>query len=311
MTIKQEILNKIKTYDTIIIHRHVRPDPDAIGSQVGLLKAIKATYPEKRVFSVGENDPSLTYLATMDQVQSDYYKSALVIVNDTANRPRVDDERFSEGEAIIKIDHHPEVDPYGDISWVDPTASSTSEMIYQLTDNTLKNRLEITDDVARLLYAGIVGDTGRFLFPSTSTQTFEVASNLVAYNFDRSTLYNKMYEVDQSLAKLKGYLLQQVDVESNVTSVKLTKEILNEYKVSPDDTSKLVGTYGDIKGVSAWAIFVEEEDIIRVRLRSKQNAINELAARFNGGGHALAAGATVYSWQEADQLITELQQLCR
>src|SRR5699024_730158 len=129
---KQQILDAIKENDTIIIHRHVRPDADALGSQCGLREIIQTTYPAKTVYVVGEEDPALTFLAKMDQINDKQFDDALVIVCDTANTGRISDERYQTGKQLIKIDHHPNVDPYGDIMWVDTTASSTSEMIYEL-----------------------------------------------------------------------------------------------------------------------------------------------------------------------------------
>lgn len=102
----QPIIQAIKDYDTIIIHRHVRPDPDALGSQGGLKEIIKASFPAKNVYIVGEDNPDLTYLVHMDKIDDKIYNNALVIVCDTANSPRIDDDRYHLGDKIIKIDHH-------------------------------------------------------------------------------------------------------------------------------------------------------------------------------------------------------------
>ena len=130
---KQQILQKIKQYDTIIIHRHVRPDPDAYGSQGGLAEIIKTTYPDKNVYLAGDDEPTLAYLNQMDDISDAVYEGALVIVCDTANQERISDQRYHLGDFLIKIDHHPNEDTYGDLQWVDTTASSTSEMIYECT----------------------------------------------------------------------------------------------------------------------------------------------------------------------------------
>jgi phosphoesterase RecJ-like protein len=305
------IIEAIEAAQTIILHRHERPDPDALGSQVGLKKLIEATYTDKTVKVTGYAEPSLAFLSDMDVVTDEDYQDALVIVCDTANTPRIDDDRYTLGQTLIKIDHHPEVDPYGDISWVDPSMSSTSEMIYLLA-TTGKKKLTVTDEAARLMYAGIIGDTGRFLYPSTTEQTLHVAAELVRFNFNRTDLYNQLYETKPAVAKLKGYLLDQLDLsDAGVTSAKLTLDILARYGVTSEETSTLVGTYGDVLGIKAWVIFVEEPNQIRVRLRSKGPQINTLAARYNGGGHPLASGAKVKSWDEADQLVKDLNDICR
>ncbi|MED4453228.1 bifunctional oligoribonuclease/PAP phosphatase NrnA [Metabacillus fastidiosus] len=309
---KLEIINTIKEYDKIIIHRHVRPDPDAYGSQCGLAEILKASFPEKEIYVVGASDPSLEFLYTMDEITDDQYENALVIVCDTANQARVSDQRYTKGEKLIKIDHHPNEDPYGDMLWVDTTASSVSEMIYELYTEGKEHGLKLSKKAVELIYAGIVGDTGRFLFPSTSPKTFHYASELVSEGVEYTKLYNELYKTKHNVAKLSGYVLQNFSVNTEgAASMKLSKELLEEYEVTSSEASQLVGMLGNIEGVKTWVFFVEEEDQIRVRLRSKEIVINGLARKFNGGGHPLAAGASIYSWDEADEVIAQLTELCK
>lgn len=310
MTIK-DIIQTIKEYETIIIHRHVRPDPDALGSQAGLKEMIRQSFPSKNVYAVGENDPSLTFLTQMDQIDNGLYENALVIVCDTANIARICDDRHQLGKKLIKIDHHPNVDDYGDVRWVDPTYSSTSEMIYELFLQAKADGFRLNDQAARLIYAGIVGDTGRFLFPSTTKRTFQFAAELVTFEFDRPALYSGIYNIPDNIARLKGYILQHFKLSlSGMSSVKLTKDLLDEYGISSLETGQLVGTLGDIEGIKAWALFIEEENLIRVRLRSKGPVINDIAVKYNGGGHPMAAGASVNTWEEADLVIADLEDVC-
>ncbi|WP_079530650.1 DHH family phosphoesterase [Halobacillus hunanensis] len=308
----REIAEAILNYETIIIHRHVRPDPDAIGSQAGLAEMIQHSFPSKKVMITGESEPSLQFLAEMDEVSDEDYEGALVIVCDTANQARIDDQRYKKGDKLIKIDHHPVVDDYGDRSWVNTDSSSTSEMIYTFYKETSDLGFTFNDQAARLVYAGIVGDTGRFLFPSTTNHTLTSAAELVNYTFDRPELYNNMYKTSINVAKLKGYVLQNFTLnESGYSTVRLPREILERHNVTPTETSALVGLLGDIEGILAWAFFVEEEDVIRVRLRSKGPVVNTIAANHNGGGHPMAAGASAYSWEETDEIAKELEAVCR
>ncbi|UPW82407.1 bifunctional oligoribonuclease/PAP phosphatase NrnA [Lysinibacillus sp. Ag94] len=310
---KRQIIDTIASYETIIIHRHVRPDPDAYGSQQGLKELILANYPEKKVFAVGEHDESLSFLAYPDSITDDIYDDALVIVTDTANTERVDDQRYTKGKMMIKIDHHPNDDPYGDLLWVDTNASSCSEMIYELFEEGKQVANWILPDAsARLLFAGIVGDTGRFQFPSTTVKTFKIAGELITYNFDRNQIFDGMYEMEQKLLNLQGYIYQNFKMDAyGAAHIKLTKELLAEFNVVPSEASLLVGCLGSVKGICAWVVFIEEADQIRVRLRSKGPIINTLAKEFNGGGHPLASGATAYSWEEAERVITRLQEICK
>lgn len=308
---KEQILETIKQYNTIIIHRHVRPDPDAYGSQGGLAELLKASFPEKSIYTVGKEEESLNFLRRLDDISDDTYKGALVIVCDTANQERIDDKRYKLGDKLIKIDHHPNEDPYGDLLWVDTNASSVSEMIYEFFLFGKDKGLTLSDEGARLIYAGIVGDTGRFLFPSTSDKTFAYAGELIHYQFSRTDIYEGMYNLKMNIVKLNGYILQNFSIEANgVASVKLTKELLAQFQAVPSDASLLVSTLGNIQGIIAWVFFIQEEDQIRVRLRSKGPIINGIARKFNGGGHPLAAGSSIYSWSEADLVIKELEEVC-
>ncbi|QKY69672.1 bifunctional oligoribonuclease/PAP phosphatase NrnA [Lentibacillus sp. CBA3610] len=307
----QPIIEAIKTYETIIIHRHVRPDPDAYGSQAGLKEMIVQSFPDKKVYIAGEEDPSLEFLTNMNQIFDETYKNALVIVCDTANAGRISDQRYDKGDKLIKIDHHPNVDEFGDIMWVDTSASSTSEMIYDLYQSAKHDGFKFSDEAARLIYAGIVGDTGRFLFPSTTKKTFQHAAELVTYNFDRPSLYDGIYSIKDKIARLRGYILQHFELsESGMSTIKLTKSLLDSYGVNPMETGQLVGVLGDIEGIKAWVFFIEEEDLIRVRLRSKGPVVNEIANKYNGGGHPMASGASVSSWEETDKVMKDLDEAC-
>lgn len=306
---QENIINKIKKYETIIIHRHVRPDPDALGSQVGLKKLLENSFPSKKIYAVGEEDPSFSFLAKMDEISDETYEQALVIVCDTANTARISDQRYQTGSCLIKIDHHPNNDPYGDLSWVDTEASSTSELIFELFKS--ESELKLNNEAARLIYAGIVGDTGRFLFPSTTDKTFRYAAELVTYKFDRTKLYNSMYDVRVNIAHMKGFVLQNFEfLTSGLGVIKITKEVMDKFNVKPSETSSLVGALGDISGIKAWIFFIEEDEIIRARVRSKGPIINEIASKYNGGGHPLASGASVKSWEEAEKIIADLEKVC-
>ncbi|MBU8770100.1 DHH family phosphoesterase [Cytobacillus oceanisediminis] len=309
---KQKILDEIKKYETIIIHRHVRPDPDAYGSQGGLAEILKASFPEKSIFTVGKEEETLHYMRRLDEVSDDTYNGALVIVCDTANAERICDDRYGKGNKLIKIDHHPNMDPYGDMMWVDTDASSTSEMIYEFYLFGKDQGLKMSDEAARLLFAGIVGDTGRFLYPSTTEKTFAYAGELIHYNFSRPELFDKMYELDANIVKLKGYVLQNFEMRGSGAAVMiLKKELLEEFQAVPSKASLLVSVLGDVKGIKAWVFFIEESDQIRVRFRSKGPIINEVARKYNGGGHPLAAGASIYSWEEMESVVRDLEDVCK
>lgn len=310
MEICHQILEKIKAYDTIIIHRHMKPDPDALGSQMGLKYLLEKHFPDKHIKAVGFNEPTLTWLAKMDTVEDSDYQGALVIVCDTANTARIDDKRYDKGDYLIKIDHHPNDDQYGDLAWVDTNSSSASEMIALFAETT---NLDLSDYAARLLCAGIIGDTGRFLYPSTSARTLRIASHLREHNFDFSELTRKMDTISFKIAKLQGYVYDHLEVDENgAARVTLTQEVLQAYNVTDAETAAIVGAPGRIDSVSLWGIFVEQADgHYRVRLRSKFVPINGVAKEHDGGGHPLASGANSYSLEENEQIYQELKNLVK
>ena len=180
INVKEVILNKIKEYDSIVIGRHFRPDGDAVGSTMGLGRIISLTFPEKKVY-LSNNDKS-DYMAflgdTSESVSEEIIKSSLVIVIDTATEDRVSDNRILNGKEIVKIDHHIEAEPYGDVSWVEDWRSSSCEMIASFYEE-FSSVLKIDDIAATAIYAGMVTDSGRFRFSSTSSETLRLASIMV------------------------------------------------------------------------------------------------------------------------------------
>jgi len=308
--IKKQILLEIRQWDKIIIHRHERPDPDALGSQGGLAELIRTSFPEKEVLTAGEDNRTLEYFLTMDVPEAADYKDALVIIVDTANAPRIDgEEALAHGNRVIKIDHHPDEDRYGDIQWVNPSASSCSEMIAEFWQ-TFPEELVLSDEGARLLYGGIVGDTNRFLYDATTPKTMRLAAALMEKDFSHTELNNQMNEITPNVAKLIGYVLENLNVSENgVGSIILTHEILDRFGLEDEDTHKIVSLPGSIEGVWSWGIFVEQEgDYFRCRLRSKGPIINEIAKEHDGGGHPLASGANAADEAEIKEILEKFEQ---
>ncbi|WP_460023416.1 DHH family phosphoesterase [Lactovum odontotermitis] len=289
--------------------RHQNPDPDAIGSQCGLREVLRANFPEKEICAIGFDEPTLAYLTHMDEFDGNLSET-LAIVCDTANRPRIDGKDWQKADCLIKIDHHPNDDPYGDLIYVDDSASSVSEII---TEFALSQDLVIPDSGARLLYAGIIGDTGRFLYPNTSSKTLYLASKLAGYDFDRAALGREMASFDMKVARLQGYVYENLVISAaGAACVTLTRDLLKSMDLLDSETSVIVGTPGNIRDIKAWAIFVEQPDgHYRVRMRSKEIPINEIAKRHDGGGHLLASGANAYSFEELEEIWHELQEVVK
>ncbi|KRN04200.1 DHH family phosphoesterase [Holzapfeliella floricola] len=302
-----QILSLIEKYETIIVHRHENPDPDALGSQGGLVAAIKAGFPDKKVLKAGGEVGNLDWFSTMDNVSESDYEDALVIIVDTANRPRISGEYYDLGSALVKIDHHPNDDIYGDIDDVDTNASSCSEMITEfiLASN---GKLVLNQEVARLLYGGLVGDTGRFLFNNTTPHTFEMAQALIKTGIDHSKISRTLSEVTFKQAKLQNFALELLTIdEVGMGSITITKELMTKLDITFQQAKAAVSTPGRLKEIKAWVTFIEQEDgEFRVHLRSKGTIINEIAKRYAGGGHPLASGAIAKDEAEMKQIEIEL-----
>jgi phosphoesterase RecJ-like protein len=312
MTVQTEILNLIKQAKTIIIQRHQRPDPDAIGSQLGLAEIIKASFPAKKVLAPGKQYHGFDWLGQMDTVTEADYQDALVMVLDTANQPRIDGEFYQAGNALVKIDHHPNDDAFGDPQWVDVDASSTSELIYQFYA-AFKSELTLTADAAKLLYAGIVGDTGRFLYDATKPSTLRAAAALMEAGADATAVNRIEDTITLPVARLSAYVYEHLtQLDSGAAYVILTNDIMDSFEIGDASTAGVVPLPGRIDTVKSWAIFVQQkEGDFRIRLRSKGPSINGVAKLHGGGGHPMASGAKAKDQAEIETVVRELDQVAR
>jgi len=305
--VKEQIKQMIEAADTIIIHRHERPDPDALGSQFGLQLTLQNQFPEKTVLSAGEMAASLSFMGELDPIDDALYKKALVVILDTANQARIDGKVAMTGKDVIKIDHHPDEDPYAPVQLVDTTMSSTSELLVHLLNEW---GYDIPASAAIQFYAGIVGDTGRFQFRGTTKRTFEVAAQLIDAGIDTDWLYRNMYETELAALHLQGYVLQHIQLtDQGVGYVVLTQDTLKQFGATVEQASLLVNSFAGLKGMKCWALFLETDKEVRVRIRSKGPVINEVAKEFNGGGHPMASGATIGQLSEVERVIRRLDEV--
>lgn len=304
----QEILKLITDAPNIIVLRHQHPDPDALGSQLGLREILKNSYPEKNIKVGGTNDSSLRWLGKMDQISDRDFKNSLIIVTDTANTPRIDDDRYNQGKGLIKIDHHPDDDQYGDVRYVLPDASSSSEVLCDLVDGS-NGLLKINSKAAKYLYTGIVGDTGRFLYSNATAHTFMVTANLLKHNFDTAKIAGRLSEITLGQGRLQGYVLEHLTISQSGAAMAIVyRDTLEEYNLNMDQAHVVVSIPGHLSNVKAWVIFVQKRDLtFRVHLRSKEVPINQIAKEHHGGGHALASGADAEDERELSIIFKELE----
>lgn len=299
----KDIINKIEEYDTIAIYRHVFPDPDSYSSQTALKSIIENTYPNKKVVLLGEHSKKLEYINTMDkEIKLD--KNCLAFILDVANKERVDNQTFNNCGYIIKIDHHKPFDePFEDLTWVDTNYSSCSEMILDLY-LTYENKLKIDKEGRRALFTGIIGDTGRFLYVDNPTNLFEKLSK-ITFDLETKEIYANMYKREESELKFLGYIYSNyVTTENGVAYLKVKNEIAKKYGLQPINAARMVNALQDTEGINNWNFFVEKEDgSIFCEFRSNGPIVNNIASEFGGGGHMLAAGASLESWEKVDKII--------
>lgn len=307
----QTIYEEIKKYNTIIIHRHSRPDGDALGSQMGLKEAILATFPEKSVFVVGDDSERYFWIGKSDEISDDLYQGALVIVVDCGAEKLISDERYKLGEKLIKIDHHIPQGEYGDIVCVNTSFESCAGIIADMVINT---DLVLNDKSATALFTGIVTDSGRFRYSSTTSKTFEIVSKLLEYNINTDYIYNKIYTEKLANVKLRAYLTTKFEITSDGVAYLInTKEDIERYNVGIFDISRgMVNIMGGIEEVKIWSNFSEDvSGDIYVELRSSGLNINQVATKFGGGGHLQASGCTLKNKDQIKDVIEELNKVAR
>lgn len=307
---KQIILEKIKEYKTIIIHGHTRPDGDCYGAQIGLKDIIKNTFPDKSVFVVGETSDYVGFVGEIDIIPETTYKNALSIVVDTAVKERISEQNYKLAKEIIKIDHHipSEGSYYADYYWVDTNKPSCSQMIAEFY-HTFKDELKLSYNGALAMYVGIVTDTGGFRYRGVDRLTHEMAGMLLDFGVDVSYVDLKLSTKTLSEVKIKGHILMNFEhTEAGFAYFKMTKDIIQKYNLTAEEAAATINTMAGIEGYPIWALFIESDNEIRIRLRSNGPEIESIARKYNGGGHAQAAGAKIDSFASLDIFVKDVDE---
>lgn len=310
--IKKQIINKIVEYDKIIICRHVRPDGDCMGSTLGLRAILRESFPNKKIYSIGyQTTEYLNFLPLEDEkLPEEEYKDALVIILDTANSDRVDNPYYKLGKETIKIDHHIRVEDFATINYVDEEIPATACIITELYEEN-KHILKMNQEAALALYVGIATDTGRFRYRGVTAKVLRLSAILLDYDLDLEKIYAYLYLKDSASLKLQGDVYRKFKATPNgVLYIHITNRMQKKYNLLPEDAAALVNSLDSVKNSLIWIIFVDQKDkTIRARIRSRFVAIDKLANKYHGGGHANAAGATLYGKREIKQLINEADEV--
>ena len=314
--IMELILNKIREYDRIMLFRHVRNDGDCVGATKGLKRIIQLTWPEKEVYLIDADTAKyLEFMGPEDgEVADEIYGSALGIVLDTASESRISNKKYKLCKELVKIDHHIPLENYGDYNWVEEERSSCCEMVVAFYD-TFRDQLKIDSLAATHLYTGMVTDSGRFKYSGVNGDTLRNAAVLLDVGVDTDTLFARLYLEAYEYLKFKAHIYNRMEITPNgVAYIFVDKAMQEQFDLSLEQASAIIGNLDSIRGCISWIAFIksgDEQNSIRVRLRSRFVHINGIAEKYHGGGHACASGATVYSREEMEALLADTDALVK
>jgi len=310
MILFSKIQKLIEENQKIIILRHKDADLDAYGSQFGLYYALKANYPQKEIYAVGDTN-TLNKFQPLDIIDESLYKQSLVFILDTVAKQMLEGNLYEQAKTLVLIDHHQnDPDIQYDEYYRDTNSSSCAEMVaYYL----LETNKEIPQNSAAALYSGIVSDTGRFLYKSVSSRTFEIAGKLLDKGIDIQSIYSGMYSEPLRMKRLKAIFFSTVEYTKNGLAYRKNDlNFLKEHHVDTSSVSRgMVNQMSGIDEVNIWANFTFDEKTNKIlcELRSKSIPIVDIAKKYGGGGHLLACGCSVLTWEETDRIIRDLDQL--
>lgn len=316
MDVKQQIFEKIKAYGRIFLFRHVRNDGDCVGATKGFKEILKASFPEKEIYLIDEDTAAyLEFMGPEDApVDKALYEDALGIVLDTGSEARISNKNYKRCKELIKIDHHIPLENYGALNWVEEERPSCCEMIVDFY-TAFSDELVLTKAAAEHLYTGMVTDTGRFKYSGVGGDTMRAAAVLLDVGVDTDTLFARLYLEAFEYLKFKAHLYQNMQVtENGVAYLYIDKATQEQFGLSLEQASATVGTLDSIRGCISWIVFIEngdEQQSIRVRMRSRFVHINSVAEKYRGGGHACASGATVYGQEEVQALLRDTDALVK
>jgi phosphoesterase RecJ-like protein len=290
----KKIWKKIEEADNIVLVSHINPDGDALGSSLSLYPILKKMGKKVSVFNATKDLPSyLDFLPNFDKVVNKLpNKIDLMISFDCGSFDRLGIEK--RPDFLINIDHHISNTNYGDINLIKPNYASTSQVVYDILK---ENGIEILKESAICIYTALVTDTGNFQYESVNDKVFEVAADLVRCGVKPDFISKMLYQRDR-LSRLrllaKAYDTIELCCEGKVAFVEVTKEMLEITGAIKEDTDTIVNSVRAIATVEIACMLREDEEGIKISLRSKNYAdVSKIAVKYGGGGHIRAAGATI------------------
>lgn len=312
---------RIQEEQVIVIYRHVSPDFDALGSQMGLYTWIKDNYPEKEVHYVGDSHP--TFMPDLfpfpEQLPEEFYnKRHLAITVDVSDTKRISENHISKAAEVIKIDHHPlpqEEYRFGNYTIIYPNRPAAAELIalFALSRGGIfAKKYILSKKAAGYLYTGIVGDTGRFLYEDSDSATLRVAGDLLDVGVDKKDIYDKMYETDIRRMNILRFCLNNYHVtEKGTCYFVFTAKDMEELEMTTTEGNLHINNFRNMKGVRVVCSITEDKEKgeFRVSLRSARIKVSPAANKFDGGGHDYAAGCKIKSLDQLPDLIKACDEL--
>lgn len=305
----------VKRYDRIVVFRHIKPDFDAMGTQMGLYTFLKDNFPSKEIHYVGDNHVTLTprLFPPTERLNDEWFKTPfLSIVVDVGDDERIADPRYKKAAYICKIDHHPSKGEIARHPIVDLSMAAASELCCDVLLNWKGTK--ISKEAARYFFIGLVGDSGRFMYSSTTAHTFAIAQALIRTGISISDIYLEMYEKKLADLKVTAYILNHFSVsEHGVAYYLLPAKVQQELSITSERGKENVNLFANIEDINAWCSITEDpnpkEWCWRISIRSKKTDISGVAFKWGGGGHAQASGAKIKDLTQLDAFIKDLDDL--
>ena len=305
-----KIIKKIEEVENIVITRHVGVDPDALCSSLALRDSLKLTYPDKNIYAIGSGASKFIKIGVPDRKVNLDKSKTLLIVTDTPDIKRIDGANPKDFLYTIKIDHHPKLDDYADMEYIDDKASSACEIIMKIIEDT---KLKCNKEIASYLYMGLVSDSNRFLFNSSTYKTFDLVSKYIReYDLDIESLYDRLYNRPLNEVRLEGYIALNMKVTPNgLAYIIITKDLLDEFGCDSAAPGNMINNFNFINEVKIWATVTEDiqNGLLRMSIRSRGVEINKTCEKYNGGGHKFASGARLSDMDDAMRLLMDLDKL--
>lgn len=306
------LFKKIEEYQTIIIHRHTRPDGDALGSQLGLAYTLKHKYPEKEIYFVGDESSKYKFLGNMNEISDEVYNEALVIIVDVAVDYMISDNRYKLAKEVFVIDHHKNECNVTTNHIVDTSRVAAAEFIASIL---IDRGFEIPKYAATCFYCGIITDGGRFMYGSNLAETLKVSAKLVEFGADYSFIYNSIYVERLEDKQMKNYFSNRFEMtENGVAYLKNTHEVFEKFPREFNDISRgMLSVMSGVEEIKIWLNFTYDisKNVIVGEFRSRNIPIVDIAKKWGGGGHSLACGASISTWEDVDLVIADFDNLVK